>query len=351
MLSGTVKKDAYFNKNVHYLRGLLAIVVVFTHFKFLIFRHLAGAVAVDVFFIISGYVIASSVDKYRSAENRIKTAVHFMSRRFLRLFPAYIVCLLLMFSLSEKFSLKDLILSLFFLNGYIGIEFPIFTAWSLVYEVNFYIIYGFFILIGWQDRFKWYLVVTGVFGTLWNSGYPLLEYFISPFNIYFYLGMELRKKVPTIRKNVLLIGLLMFSFILLVSNDAVKGQIVPKEIISISLVGKNFQISRIIAWGWGAYMVFVISHEWFRFSSESIIKTFLSFFADISYSLYLIHSLVVSFYSSLIRKGFIVDSFKWQVVFIFISILASYFIHVTVESPVICLIQNRIDKWFLKTHY
>lgn len=86
------------------LRGLLALWVVISHvlalagfgigwrgpFKVL----MQGTYAVDVFIILSGFVIVLLLDRKR------ETAGHFLKRRFWRLFPVYAVCSVIMVALT-----------------------------------------------------------------------------------------------------------------------------------------------------------------------------------------------------------------------------------------------------------
>ena len=55
---------------------------------------LGGFVGVDVFFVISGYVVTNSIIRRHFASFK-EVALHFYARRFLRIMPALIVMLLI----------------------------------------------------------------------------------------------------------------------------------------------------------------------------------------------------------------------------------------------------------------
>ena len=80
--------------NFHIIRLILAILVFFTHWNILtnqniqhILFHLSGY-AVDMFFIVSGFLIFWSFDK----DQNIK---HFYIKRFFRIFPLYALIIIL----------------------------------------------------------------------------------------------------------------------------------------------------------------------------------------------------------------------------------------------------------------
>jgi peptidoglycan/LPS O-acetylase OafA/YrhL len=74
------------------LRALAVIAVIMYHLnpRWLI----SGYVGVDVFFVISGFVVSMSVHKLDAA-NRVQFLLAFYSRRILRIVPALIFCLLI----------------------------------------------------------------------------------------------------------------------------------------------------------------------------------------------------------------------------------------------------------------
>jgi peptidoglycan/LPS O-acetylase OafA/YrhL len=118
-----------------------------------------GFVGVDVFFVISGYVVTASLS--RDASRPLFTMMaQFYARRFLRIIPALIVCLLVTLILTSMFipnswlssTIKNTALSAFFgasnfpllaADSYFSPrpEFNPFThTWSLAIEEQFYVI-------------------------------------------------------------------------------------------------------------------------------------------------------------------------------------------------------------------
>jgi peptidoglycan/LPS O-acetylase OafA/YrhL len=109
-----------------------------------------GYLSVDLFFILSGFVLSLSV--YKKFGNGISTRdwMAFMRKRFLRIFPLYISMTLLYFLLFDRTHVSSLLVNLTLLQGII----PFFNnsiippGWSLTNEWLMYLIFpSFFYLM------------------------------------------------------------------------------------------------------------------------------------------------------------------------------------------------------------
>lgn len=144
-------------KEIEYLRALAVLLVIFFHLGML----KSGFIGVDVFFVISGFVISRALDS--STENGFRKAlVNFYYRRIIRIIPVLSVVLLVTYGVAffllidesdfgfVKGSIKDSALFLqnyYFLeaatNYFKGLEEAKVTlhTWSLAVEEQFYVIY------------------------------------------------------------------------------------------------------------------------------------------------------------------------------------------------------------------
>ena len=76
------------NLPIQYLRGIAAILVVFANFRFIPGLN-GGAIGVDIFFILSGYIMSLTSAKY------INDKLIFIKKRFIRVYPLYLFFLLI----------------------------------------------------------------------------------------------------------------------------------------------------------------------------------------------------------------------------------------------------------------
>jgi peptidoglycan/LPS O-acetylase OafA/YrhL len=134
------------------LRGIAAFAVVFWHADWLIapLRPLHGDLAVDLFFVMSGFVIAHAYeDKLRSG----LTPGHFIVLRLIRLYPLYLLGALIglcvsLGGVSATFNIVSAFLSLAMLptptltRGMSLYPYNL-VAWSLLLEIIVNIVYAF----------------------------------------------------------------------------------------------------------------------------------------------------------------------------------------------------------------
>ena len=101
-----------------------------------------GHLGVCIFFIISGYVIPFSIEKYRSHNGK-----RFVVSRFFRLYPAYWLSIALALAVGlEQPSWRELSFNLTMLQGFFGIADLIGVFWSLKVELAFYVL----TLLAWR---------------------------------------------------------------------------------------------------------------------------------------------------------------------------------------------------------
>ena len=67
----------------------------------------AGYLAVEFFFIISGYMMMQSIERKQLSDNSEVSAVQYLISRYMRLYPHYIIAILLL-----------VIVNAFFLHGF-----------------------------------------------------------------------------------------------------------------------------------------------------------------------------------------------------------------------------------------
>ncbi|MCU3986863.1 acyltransferase family protein [Enterobacter mori] len=149
--------------SLQYLRAFAAIFVVLFHFRNsynglfgirdfgdILFQH--GKMGVDIFFIISGFIIAMSTENNSSK-------LSYVVKRIFRIWPVYILACVTMFYISGgKFNAGDFLKAIFFIPFDAQSSAPQFgysliaVAWTLTYEVLFYIIFLLAMFISHKHR-------------------------------------------------------------------------------------------------------------------------------------------------------------------------------------------------------
>jgi peptidoglycan/LPS O-acetylase OafA/YrhL len=187
--------------HVHYIDGLRAIAVLSVIVYHLHARWLPGGLAgVDVFFVISGFVVSASVGELHSMRFS-RFVMYFYSRRVQRIAPALIVCLLATALVSALLipsawlsdtNAKTGLFAFFGLGNVIlahthddyfspRVEFnPYLHTWSLGVEEQFYLVFPllFFLWVRTNARPRWSfaLFAAGFCASLWYA------YWLAPRN-------------------------------------------------------------------------------------------------------------------------------------------------------------------------
>jgi peptidoglycan/LPS O-acetylase OafA/YrhL len=148
------------------LRGI-AICLVFSH-------HLGygwnfGWLGVDIFFVLSGYLISKILQANYRDQISIQIYFKFISRRIMRLYPILIVNSILMLVTVETFSRESkiwsVIASLMSFKNFTNWGDTLGPIWSLSAEVQFYLIFPFInhLLTRHFLKYKKYLLGTYIF--------------------------------------------------------------------------------------------------------------------------------------------------------------------------------------------
>jgi peptidoglycan/LPS O-acetylase OafA/YrhL len=187
------------------LRAIAVMSVIFYHadFNFFTFNILAGGyLGVDIFFVISGYLITLIIYKELLTTNNFNI-INFYQRRIRRIIPALLVVLtftiifgkIILFPIPFLELTKSICSSIFFYSNYffylIGLEYggieaqfkPLLHTWSLAVEEQFYIIFPILFFIIFKLNRKFLLVLLSLLFFL--SFFSILK-FNNFYNFNFY---------------------------------------------------------------------------------------------------------------------------------------------------------------------
>jgi len=212
-----------YRSDIDGLRAFAVIVVVFYH----AFPNLlpGGFIGVDVFFVISGFLISSII--FSELDTHSFKFSSFYARRIKRIFPALIVVLLVSFAvgwfllfenefkqLGDHVSRAALFLSNFILwyeTGYFDNAAetkPLLHLWSLGIEEQFYIVWPLVAWLLWRLKDKKtmaisILIVVSFAWNMWQAEHDLTQDFYSHLTRFgsFWLGLWLLVLLPYLNKT------------------------------------------------------------------------------------------------------------------------------------------------------
>lgn len=245
-----------------------------------------GAAGVDIFFVLSGFIICYSVNLDRGSAD-------FFWRRIARVVPLYwlLTFLLILVGLfsegllnSTEINGETIFKSLFFIpfeksNG--SIQPILFLGWTLCYEMYFYFIFGCCLFM--KKRASWLasaiIVVLASVGYIWPELPAPWRVYTNPILLEFAIGMLIYNiyiALPRLRGGSNVMG-----FILLVIAPAV-------HTVGMMMVGPGIVTSGSFA------ACMVLAFLLFR-PQKSKVLLFFVLLGDASYSLYLIHPYTLQF--------------------------------------------------------
>ena len=353
------KKNYLYRKDIDGLRAIAVFVVIFYHMGLPLFH--AGYIGVDIFFVISGYLISSIILK--DIENRKFDIKNFYIRRIRRILPI----LLLVVTLSLIFFYKILLpyqlidfsksaLSTlgFFSNFYFLLnsgyfspganELPLLHTWSLSIEEQFYIFYPLILIffLTYLNKKKYIFIffiililsslALAQFGGNLKTTYPFLEKNFSFFNqsyfasffmtfgriwellIGYYLCLIFRKNFQfslILRNLISMLGAILIIISLFIFN---KDTPHPSLITLLPVAGTSF-------------ILIFSNHNTFIYKILSY--KILVWLGLISYSLYLWHHPILIF------LNFTIDdlNYVYQLIYIISVIIISFFSWKYFELP------------------
>lgn len=298
-------------KNFEALRFWAAIFVILAHLPamgyYSILKPFAGtnlflgSIGVDIFFVLSGYVMRLSSDRIQEV-SKIQGILNFIIARIFKIYPTYLAVLTLYIILSITFESHqyekwDIIESylLIPIRNLQSPEDPIVTiAWTLQYEIYFYIIVAISLFFNLKIR-HYFVLFSIVFSTFLNYLYG----FYAGQNIVLtflmgYFGKELARNIPAMsRANAYAILAILIAFLLFASL----GRDFAPEVIASNLKPSRMQIyygynsiARVLAWGIPATLLVIFSA---KIDSEITLPG--TSWGRYSYSLYLSQALAIPF--------------------------------------------------------
>lgn len=309
-----MKKD--FLSHLQSLRGIAAMIIVLHHQKSLS-TNLAqndfmanSDLAVDFFFVLSGFVIALN---YQHMLNKFNIIISFIKRRFFRLYPLHLIMLVIYLLLEivkylfeqktglvaneaafSKSNIDNFITNLFLLQGLVDSELSYNeVSWSISFEFYTYILFVFFVFFIRNKIFYFLLII--------------LITFVSLYYVYKFGLMDESNRLGYLRCSYsFFLGVLIYNI-----NNKIKN--VDLSILEIPLFLITIYLFCYIPNTTFMPLVFGLLILTLNQTNRGYIKLFLNnkffiFIGKISYSVYMIHYLIIWLNIQTLRFIFGVDT-------------------------------------------
>ena len=234
-----------------------------------------GAIGVDIFFVISGFVMALSI------EGSNKSPVEFMTDRIVRIIPTYYFITILMFFLymlmpsgsvdSKDINLQYLAQSLLFISGIFFDKNPIaYVGWTLELELIFYLTIAMSLHIGFLTRSPMFFVILVALIGL------TIDTIIFEFILGYLIGLKRNVIHAFLSHRVRSLSIFALSlFFTLITYD--------KEIYQIAL-----GLPRFVYWGVPCAMLLISTVRFYQFNLWPFV-----FIGECSYSIYLVQCISI----------------------------------------------------------
>ena len=169
------------------LRAVSIWLVLFQHGSISIVDGLEGlkigGVGVEVFFVLSGFLIGQILIRNLQRDNNFKSIVNFWIRRWFRILPLYYLMLMVKFFFIDDSIGGNILYYIFFLqNNFYGIQFYEVT-WSLVIEEWFYITIPIFLFVAFKLSRKRVKTVVALFALFILFENIIRFIYVSKYNI------------------------------------------------------------------------------------------------------------------------------------------------------------------------
>lgn len=303
---------AHYRHDITGLRAIAALAILVFHIDP---RFSGGFIGVDIFFVISGYLITRNI--WPALQNQNFSFSTFYAKRFRRLFPAYasvLACsfiVILIFGLNSEITHfgASALSSLFYVSNIYFLSVsdyfapqmqlnPLLHTWSLSVEEQFYFVFPAFLLLCSRANnigFRIFLgiaILSFVLSQVLLTITPSASFYLSPSRFWQFMlgGMLALSQQRIISKNFAL-ALALFCYVTLAGCF-----IFYTEHIAFpgfyALFPTLATAGLLLAGTTHHSLSFLLSNPLFRF------------FGNISYSLYLVHWPMIVFYKLMISPTF-----------------------------------------------
>ena len=348
------------NPSIDFLRGIAVLLVIITHINWLpsgmlgqLFYplNLGGWMGVDLFFVLSGYLISSILFAEYQHTGSLNPKL-FLIRRGFKIYPAFWFLLFVTFEAKQFLNLNsdssdvinasNYLHELLFVQNYFNGVWN--HTWSLAIEEHFYLLFAIFLYV----TIKYYNLNLKVIAFVYVFIFLLCLFFRLKYNILDSASeYRLNFTMTHSRIDALFFGVLL-SYISLFHPTIIKRVISNKAILLpffFLLLTLSVYYGRTTTWGvvfllltnswaFGFILIIFIQHSW---GASPFLRPIV-IIGEYSYSIYLWHIVVKEWIVSTQIQDFFDIHLKWshqQLFYILLSILFGIAFSKLIEKPFI----------------
>ena len=337
---------------IQILRFVAAMLVVVMHLTQAVSIHItgagpdkywaAGSSGVDIFFVISGFVMATSTGPSPSTMlARIQLAWTFLKRRFLRIVPLYwfytlakAALLVVLPGLASRSSIDPghLTASLLFI--------PAVSPWGFVEPT---------LPVGWTLNFE--MLFYGIFALAIALGVPRIRFCLLGLMLVFVAGRYFDGVVPLAFYAQAIVFEFVLGICIAVYFPRFKPWPTPAAWLALGIglmlmfgISWSSSADRFLTWGCAAAFL-VIGALWLEpLTAKTRVLSPLSFLGDASYSIYLSHTFVVPAGVLALRKMGFQDMLVIAPVVLLAVVLSGCASYLWIERPVTRRLKHMLFK-------
>lgn len=290
----------------------------------------SGAAGVDIFFVISGFIM---IHTSFGAGRAPMTPLTFLKKRALRIYPFYWLCLIgmsLIFALgflkTHAFGAAKLMLAMVLFPG----QPLIYVAWTLSYEIFFYLVFAAALFSGRRDGTA-ILAVLAIGIAIAAGSLADLAFLANPISIEFCFGIGLALIAARLPKGALplALGLAASGMVLLAAG----------HFPDLSASSGNGW-TRVTVWGIPAVVIVAASLQLRRPSSRTGRQLLL--IGDASYAIYLTHVFGMIAYGWAIKATPLgaLPQLPLAVIVILACLAGGVLAHLWIEKPLAAIVRG-----------
>ncbi|WP_194134376.1 acyltransferase family protein [Salipiger mangrovisoli] len=295
-----------------------------------------GYAGVEYFFVLSGFIMVLS---HRHQFGDASCAGNFLTKRVVRIIPFYWAVMLVLLAMmlvypsaaDGRFSVENLLHSLFLVPNSDGTPLMIHSAWTLSHEFLFYFVFTalFFSLRWGAALFGFWMLGVALTQGLGAIAYPF-DFLFSIYNLLFLLGIVAAFAHAHVKPPL--------GWTLALGGAAI---FLANGIVHTYALAEVSHVLRTVIYGVAACMM-VTGFAGLELAGRIRSNRGLVFLGDASYSIYLVHGIALSIFTKIVTAAKLnqhLTPFLSLTLLVVLATLAGCLAHLWIERPLLAALR------------